>query len=111
MTLREAIAEPFRATNSPDLVMRTPDLLARRSHEVSDGQLQRACLTRARALDASTTAVPVGVVQGHQREAGAGVLAISHDSVLLDRWTDHTLLLEDGHHKSRPTSDASPAER
>lgn len=53
-----------------DLVGLTTDLLGRRSHEVSDGQLQRACLARALApapgylicdemttmLDASTTA-------------------------------------------------------
>jgi ABC-type glutathione transport system ATPase component len=117
LRLREVIAEPLRATGSPDrvdelsdLVLLTPDLLERRAHEVSDGQLQRACLARALALrpaylicdemttmlDASTTAALVGVIQGYQRETGAGVLAISHDSVLLDRWADHHISLHSG---------------
>lgn len=118
MTLRTAIAEPLRATGSPDrvdeladLVMLTPDLLSRRAHEVSDGQLQRACLARALALrpaflicdemttmlDASTTAALVTVIRDYQRETDAGVLAISHDAVLLDRWADHTILLQGEH--------------
>jgi peptide/nickel transport system ATP-binding protein len=57
MTLRTAIAEPLRATRSPEqvgelaeLVMLTTDLLGRRAHEFSDGQLQRACLDRTLAL-------------------------------------------------------------
>jgi peptide/nickel transport system ATP-binding protein len=59
MTLRRVIAEPLRAARSSgvpgrveelaDLVGLTPDLLNRRPHEVSDGQLQRACLARALA--------------------------------------------------------------
>jgi peptide/nickel transport system ATP-binding protein len=115
MTLRTAIAEPLRATRTSDAaarvdelaerVMLTPDLLGRRAHEVSDGQLQRACLARALALrpnyllcdemttmlDASTTAALVTLIRDYQRETGAGVLAISHDTVLLDRWADHTV--------------------
>ncbi|WP_312873304.1 ABC transporter ATP-binding protein [Kibdelosporangium persicum] len=109
MTLRQVIAEPSRANGKPDrvdelsgLVALTPDLLARRAHEVSDGQLQRACLARALALrpaylvcdemttmlDASTTAALVAVIRDYQSETGAGVLAISHDTVLLERWAD-----------------------
>ncbi|MGW4111032.1 ABC transporter ATP-binding protein [Actinosynnema sp. NPDC004786] len=110
LTLRAAIAEPLRANGRPvdaveelaDLVMLTPELLLRRPHEVSDGQLQRACLARALALrpdyllcdemttmlDASTTAALVGVIRDYQRRTGAGVLAVSHDAVLLDRWAD-----------------------
>lgn len=110
MTLRQTIAEPLRAARMPvdrvaelaDLVGLTPDLLGRRPHEVSDGQLQRACLARALTLrpayllcdemttmlDASTTAALVAVVRDYQRETGAAVLAISHDTTLLTRWTD-----------------------
>jgi peptide/nickel transport system ATP-binding protein len=116
MSLRQAIAEPLRANRKPttrvtelaDLVALTPDLLDRRPHEVSDGQLQRACLARALSLtpkylvcdemttmlDASTTAALVGVIRDYQTETGAGVLAISHDTQLLSRWAD------DVHHLS-----------
>ncbi|HSV65688.1 MAG TPA: ATP-binding cassette domain-containing protein [Mycobacteriales bacterium] len=117
MTLRRAIAEPLRAARAPDVAARvrelaelvalTPDLLDRRPHEVSDGQLQRACLARALALspghlicdemttmlDASTTAALVAVIVDYQQRVGAGVLAISHDTVLLDRWADRVLHL------------------
>ncbi|MGI5500629.1 ABC transporter ATP-binding protein [Lentzea sp. CA-135723] len=108
-TLRQAIAEPGgdRVDELADLVMLTDDLLGRRPHEVSDGQLQRACLARALALkprylicdemttmlDASTTAALVGVIRAYQRESGAGVLAISHDATLLGRWADETVRL------------------
>ena len=115
MTLRRAVAEPLRAARVRDvdvrvrdlagLVALTPDLLDRGPHEVSDGQLQRACLARALALrprylicdemttmlDASSAAALVGVIRAYQAETGAGVLAISHDTALLGRWADrHT---------------------
>jgi len=114
LTLRATIAEPLRANGEPDrvgeladLVMLTQDLLARRPHEVSDGQLQRACLARALALnpaylicdemttmlDASTTAALVAVIRDYQQRTGAGVLAISHDATLLNRWADETVNL------------------
>lgn len=112
-TLRRAIAEPLRGNQErveelADAVMLTADLLDRRPHEVSDGQLQRACLARALALrprylicdemttmlDASTTAALVGVIRAYQEETGAGVLAISHDSTLLGRWADETVRLQ-----------------
>ncbi|MFD5830267.1 ABC transporter ATP-binding protein [Lentzea sp. NPDC060358] len=108
-TLRQAIAEPGgdRVDELADLVMLTGDLLGRRPHEVSDGQLQRACLARALALeprylicdemttmlDASTTAALVGVIRAYQERTGAGVLAISHDATLLGRWADETVTL------------------
>ncbi|MFJ9616095.1 ABC transporter ATP-binding protein [Streptomyces noursei] len=116
LRLADAIAEPLRATGRKDeiptrlrelapLVGLGDDLLARRPHEVSDGQLQRACLARALVLrprwlicdemtamlDASTTAALVAVVESYRRESGAGVLAVGHDRTLLERWCDRTV--------------------
>jgi peptide/nickel transport system ATP-binding protein len=112
LSLADIIAEPLRATGTPteqararaaelaDLAGLTPDLLARRPHAVSDGQLQRACLARALAhrpafllcdeatamLDASTQAHLAAVVTDYQRRHGAGVLLITHDPALMSRW-------------------------
>jgi len=110
LTLRQAIVEPLRACRRPvdedqtaeltDHVGLTAELLSRRPHEVSDGQLQRACVARALVLrprylicdemtamlDASTTAALVDVVITHTTQTGAGVLAISHDEALLAAW-------------------------
>ncbi|WP_346012001.1 ATP-binding cassette domain-containing protein [Streptomyces sp. SID3343] len=116
LRLRDVIAEPLRATGRagdvgervPGLaeeVGLTPELLGRRPHEVSDGQLQRACLARALVLrprylvcdemtsmlDASTTAALVGVVERYRRDEGAGLLAVSHDPLLLGRWCDRVI--------------------
>ncbi|MFI1280188.1 ABC transporter ATP-binding protein [Streptomyces sp. NPDC020858] len=115
LTLRDLVAEPLRATGRrtevdrivPELAQRVglgADLLARRPHEVSDGQLQRACLARALVLrprwlvcdemtamlDASTTAALVAVVEEYRAGTGAGLLAVGHDPVLLGRWCDRT---------------------
>ncbi|MGP4020252.1 ABC transporter ATP-binding protein [Saccharopolyspora sp. 5N708] len=113
-TLREIVAEPLRATGRADDVDAladevglTAELLSRRPHEVSDGQLQRACLARALALrprylicdemtamlDASTTAALVQVVNRHVHEHDTGVLAISHDEDLLRCWAVHVVRL------------------
>ncbi|TDC41851.1 ATP-binding cassette domain-containing protein [Micromonospora sp. KC213] len=126
LTLAELIAEPLRATGTPreaarararelaDLVGLTPDLLARRPHAVSDGQLQRACLARALVhrpgyllcdeatamLDASTQAHLAAVVTDYQRQHGAGVLLVSHDAALLTRWATRVVELPAG---GRPT--------
>ncbi|MFI6812920.1 ABC transporter ATP-binding protein [Nonomuraea sp. NPDC050328] len=132
LTLAEIIAEPLAAAKLPrdraaELAERaglTPDLLTRRPHEVSDGQLQRACLARALTLrprylvcdemttmlDASTQALLVGVVRDYREEEGAGVLAISHDQVLLERWADRRAELSGA--GSRPvTPSPSPVPR
>ncbi len=120
LRLRDLIAEPLRATGRRDeaatavgelarAVGLGDDLLTRRPHEVSDGQLQRACLARALVLrprwlvcdemtamlDASTTAALVAVVEQYRREHGAGLLAVGHDRVLLERWCDRTVRWED----------------
>ncbi|MET0196508.1 ABC transporter ATP-binding protein [Rhodococcus sp. RS1C4] len=104
MTLRSIIEQPAviarRAADVDELadsVGLTTDLLARKPHQVSDGQLQRACVARALAqkpkylicdeatamLDAATTAAIVRLIQGNADAAGMGVLMISHDVELL----------------------------
>jgi ABC-type dipeptide/oligopeptide/nickel transport system ATPase subunit len=76
------------------------DLLERLPHEVSEEQLQRACLARAlivtprlshlrravldaRRLDQAALLETVGAIQ-EQRELG--VLLITHDRILADTW-------------------------
>ncbi|UGY94642.1 ABC transporter ATP-binding protein [Streptomyces gobiensis] len=113
LRLADLIAEPLRATGRTEQVPERVDelaraaglggdLLTRRPHEVSDGQLQRACVARALVLgpqllicdemtamlDASTTAALVGVVEEYRKKRGAALLAIGHDRVLLERWCD-----------------------
>ncbi|MBO8186153.1 ABC transporter ATP-binding protein [Streptomyces spirodelae] len=118
LTLAALIAEPLRATGRgaqatervaqlAQAVGLGDDLLARRPHEVSDGQLQRACVARALALrprvlvcdemtamlDASTTAALVAVVEDYRQRSGAALLAVGHDRALLERWCDRTVAL------------------
>jgi peptide/nickel transport system ATP-binding protein len=120
LRLTDLIAEPLRATGRRDEVTGrvaelaeavglTPDLLTRRPHEVSDGQLQRACLARALVLrprllvcdemtamlDASTAAALVSVVEEYRRTTGAALLAVGHDRTLLHRWCDRTVHWDD----------------
>ncbi|MCX3290568.1 ATP-binding cassette domain-containing protein [Streptomyces sp. NEAU-H22] len=116
LPLGDLIAEPLRATGragevpgrvaelAPDVGL-TPDLLTRRPHEVSDGQLQRACLARALVLrprllvcdemtamlDASTAAALVAAVESYRASTGAALLAVGHDRTLLERWCDRTV--------------------
>ncbi|MFI5806157.1 ABC transporter ATP-binding protein [Streptomyces sp. NPDC051561] len=120
LRLRDLIGEPLRANGRrgevavrvgelSDAVGLGDDLLGRRPHEVSDGQLQRACLARALVLrprwlvcdemtamlDASTTAALVAVVEDYRSAEGAGLLVVGHDRVLLERWCDRTVRWED----------------
>ncbi|WP_204010436.1 ABC transporter ATP-binding protein [Virgisporangium aurantiacum] len=119
LTMRDVIAEPLRAQRRRDglaarveevavTVGLTGELLTRRAHAVSDGQLQRACLARAlitrprylicdemtTMLDASTTAALVTTLADYCTAEGAGVLAISHDDALLTHWADKVILLD-----------------
>lgn len=116
LSLADLIAEPLRATGrTTDLPGRVGelaesvglggDLLSRRPHEVSDGQLQRACVARALVLgprllicdemtamlDASTTAALVAAVEEYRATTGAALLAVGHDRPLLERWCDRTV--------------------
>ncbi|MFG2721292.1 ABC transporter ATP-binding protein [Streptomyces sp. NPDC048416] len=116
LRLRELIAEPLKATGRhieirervdelAHAVGLGGDLLTRAADDVSDGQLQRACLARAlvlrprllicdemtTALDSSTTAALVDAVETYRRATRASLLAVGHDRVLLDRWCDRTV--------------------
>lgn len=78
----------------------TADLVERFPHEVSEGQLQRACLARALVvaprylicdelssmLDVSTQAALLETIALAQEEQELGVLLITHDRVLADTW-------------------------
>ena len=119
LTMHDVIAEPLRAQRRRDgldarvaetaaTVGLTGELLTRRAHAVSDGQLQRACLARAlitrprylicdemtTMLDASTTAALVTALADYCAAEGAGVLAISHDDALLAHWADNVVRLD-----------------
>lgn len=130
--LRAVVAEPLllgpRGQRPRDVAARVaelagsvglaPGLLGRRPHQVSDGQLQRACLARAVAtgpavlvcdemtamLDASSTARLVHEVQDWQARTGAAVLAVSHDAALLRRWADRLVVLDAGRVRGRPAA-------
>ncbi|PRZ43145.1 peptide/nickel transport system ATP-binding protein [Antricoccus suffuscus] len=122
LTLRQIICAPLshdrgrlrpRHKDTAELVAQlteqvqlSDDLLDRLPHQVSDGQLQRACLARALALDpkvlicdeptamldAPTTAVIMRLLRAHA-DAGAAVLVASHDLPLLDATCDHAASL------------------
>ncbi|MFE5309411.1 ATP-binding cassette domain-containing protein [Isoptericola sp. NPDC056605] len=118
LTLGAIVAEPLprrergasagraRVAGAARRVGLTPDLLGRLPAQVSDGQLQRACLARAllaaprylvadeptAMLDAATTAAAAQVLR-ELAAAGAGVLLVSHDHPLVDALADERVLL------------------
>ena len=124
----DAILEPLRASRLPlvDLtaaaarVGLTPDLLERFPHEVSEGQLQRACLARAlivrprylicdelsSMLDVSTQAALLQAIADEQSERELGVLLITHDHVLAEHWCDTIIDIR----SARRPSDAPPTD-
>jgi peptide/nickel transport system ATP-binding protein len=121
LSLADIVAEPMRVAahrrdginarvaELADTVGLTADLLNRRPHAVSDGQLQRACLARALAhapdyllcdeattmLDAATQALIAAVITDYQQRHGAGILLVTHDPALMARWADRTIDLPD----------------
>lgn len=122
LTLRQIIAEPLahragklRPTWFGDEVLQlahavhlTEDLLSRRPHQVSDGQLQRACVARAMALrpevllcdeptaalDPPTAAAVVAAITT-LAVGGTAVVFASHDQRLLSAAADRTVHLAD----------------
>jgi peptide/nickel transport system ATP-binding protein len=124
LRLRDIILEPLRAQgelpagrDSQEEVLRSwsgraglsPELLGRYPHEVSDGQLQRACLARAlilrpgylvcdevsSMLDVSTQAALLDVLAAEQARRPLGILLITHDRALAHHWCQETVELHD----------------
>lgn len=116
LRLGDAIVEPLAASGLradpaewPARVGLTADLLERFPHEVSEGQLQRACLARAliveprylicdelsSMLDVSTQAALLETIAGVQDERPLGVLLITHDRTLAAHWCETTVSLAD----------------
>ncbi|MFF5261730.1 ABC transporter ATP-binding protein [Actinomadura viridis] len=111
-------APPEETDRLAELVGLTPDLLRRRPHEVSDGQLQRACLARTLGtdptyllcdemtamLDASSAAALLHLIRTQVRERARAALIVSHDPELLDAVCDQT-------HPWHDLTDLEPAPR
>jgi peptide/nickel transport system ATP-binding protein len=97
-TVRRALAATGAGLDALDERLVHPGWLDRYPHEISGGELQRVNLARAllvrprylvadeisASLDAVTQARVWTLLLEHCREAGIGVLAISHDRLLLE---------------------------
>ncbi|MPV49692.1 ATP-binding cassette domain-containing protein [Pseudactinotalea sp. HY160] len=100
----------------------TEDLLDRLPGQVSEGQLQRACLARSLAaapdylicdeptamLDAAATATIAHLLRG-LAAAGTGVLVVSHDRLLLGAFADRVLELDELERTGRPAAEPGTA--
>ncbi|MFI2753614.1 ABC transporter ATP-binding protein [Cellulomonas sp. P22] len=131
LTLRRAIELPARLAgrevDAADLAAAVgldAGLLGRRLHEVSGGELQRACVARALALapeflvlDEATsmlddrTAADVLDLVHELAAGGAGVLLVSHDVTALHAVSDRVLSLRpaDGGSVLEPWAATAPA--
>ncbi|GAA2182823.1 ABC transporter ATP-binding protein [Brooklawnia cerclae] len=108
-TLARAIELPARlagvevdAAEAAEWCGLAPELLGRRPNQVSGGELQRACIVRALALqpdylvldeitamlDARTADDVMEHIRRHVDERGIGVLMISHDLPALEEYAD-----------------------
>lgn len=101
------------------------ELLERFPHEVSEGQLQRACLACAlitkpnylicdeltSMLDVSTQAALLEVIADEVQDRNAGVLLITHDRLLAEHWCDRIVELPalDELNPQHPHDQARPA--
>jgi peptide/nickel transport system ATP-binding protein len=87
-----------------------PAIMARRPQELSGGQQQRVAIARAvaaepelllcdevtSALDVTTQAEVLALLQAWQRRTGAALVVISHDLGVVSRLADEVLVLQDG---------------
>jgi peptide/nickel transport system ATP-binding protein len=125
LRLRDIVLEPLAANrllpqSEPEqrdllaqwcaLVGLTNELMPRHPHEVSEGQLQRACLARAliltprylicdeltSMLDVSTQASLLQTIAAEQNERELGVLLITHDRVLAKHWCHRIIEMKEG---------------
>jgi peptide/nickel transport system ATP-binding protein len=102
----EKVREALHAVGLPT----KPDFLARRAHELSGGQLQRAAIARALVLDpklvvadepvsmldASEQAKVINLLKEIQNERGMGLLLVSHDLALVRKVADRILVMRQG---------------
>ncbi|QBI19937.1 ABC transporter ATP-binding protein [Egibacter rhizosphaerae] len=117
-TLRHVVGEPAALVgDDPAPVVEhwaprvglSAELLGRHPHEVSDGQLQRACLARALAcepgylvadeatamLDVSTQAALLEVIAQVQDDHGMGVLLLTHDRAVARHWCGEVVPIDE----------------
>lgn len=121
LSIRRTVLEPMVAAGKPlpegrleqlcDQLELTPDLLARRPHEISIGQAQRAGIIRAlinapplilfdeplSALDAVTQKHTAQLIANLQSEHGFAALIVTHDLGYAAAFSDEIAVLHAGH--------------